>query len=133
MELADFFSTSQNESDGKPDSSSPLVGLKKDLDFYREAIKEVSEEIIREGLSEYPVFVAHQHEVSLGELILDKNELGTGWSVHASTLEEFVERGVINAERKARFIKHYKNPDQFMCLFVIVPQGANFVFYPYQD
>ena len=110
MELGDFFSTSQNENDGKPGSSSPLVSLKKDLDFYKEAIKEVSEEIISEGLSEYPVFIAHQHEVSLGELILDKKELGTSWSIHASTLEEFVERGVIGEERKARFIKHYKNP-----------------------
>jgi hypothetical protein len=46
-------------------------------------------------------------------------------------LEEFVEKGVIHREKKDRFIKQYKNPNEFMCLFVIVPEGANFVFYPY--
>lgn len=133
MELGDFFSAPQDNNDGKQTSKSPLVSLKKDLDFYKDAIREVAIEIIAEGLSEYPIFIAHQHEVSMGEVILDKNELGTGWSIHASTLEEFVERGVVNEERKARFIKHYKNPDDFMCLFVMVPQGANFVFYPFQE
>ena len=69
--------------------------------------------------------------VKLGELILDKNELNTDWSVHASMLEEFLERGIILTEKKERFIKQFKNPSDFMCVFVVVPEGANFVFYPY--
>jgi len=131
MELGDLMAAQAGD-DGQPQKSSPLKSLKVDLDFYSESIRETAVEIMAEGLSAYPIFVAHQHEVSLGELILDKDELGTAWSIQASTLEEFVERGVIKEDRRARFIKNYKKPEDFMCLFVVVPEGANFVFYPYR-
>lgn len=117
---------------GSPKKDSPLKSLESDLKFYNESIKEVAVEIIAEGISEYPIFVAHQHEVNLGELILDKNELNTGWTIQASTIEEFTEKGIILPDKKDRFIKHYKDPYRFMCLFVVVPEGANFVFFPYQ-
>ncbi len=130
MELQDLIN--QSEDGQSPRKQSPLKSLEKDLDFYSESIKEVAAEIIVEGLSAYPIFVAHQHEVSLGELILDKNDLGTNWTIQASTLEEFIEKGIIHREKKDRFVKQYKNPEEFMCLFVIVPEGANFVYYPYK-
>ncbi|GAB2704862.1 hypothetical protein GCM10027037_33070 [Mucilaginibacter koreensis] len=113
--------------------ASPLKSLEADLKLYNESIREVAVEIMVEGLSAYPIFVAHQHEVKLGELILDRHELNTEWTIQASTLEEFMERGVINKALKQRFIDNYKNPHDYMCLFVIVPEGANFVFYPYKE
>lgn len=85
-----------------------------------------------EGISAYPIFVAHQHELKLGEVILDKNDLNTEWSIHASTLEEFMEKGLILPDKQDKFVKQYKDAYQFMCVFVIVPEGANFVFFPYQ-
>lgn len=132
MELGDLLFTNEAGGDGQKDKPSPLVGLQKDLDFYSDAIQEVASDIIQEGLSDYPIFIAHQHEVSVGEVILDRNDLGTSWTIQVSTMEEFVEKGLIKAERKDRFVKHYKSPEDHMCLFVIVPQGANFVFYPYK-
>lgn len=129
MEIRDLVNP---EGENAPEQKiSPLKSLESDLKFYSESLKEISAEIMVEGLSQYPIFVAHQHEVSIGELILDKNELHTEWSVHASTLEEFEQRGIIQTDKKDLFIKKYKNPSQFMCLFVIVPEGANFVFFPY--
>jgi len=109
-----------------------LKSLKTDLDFYSDSIKEVATELMAEGYTQHPIFVAHQHEVNVGEPILDRNELGTQWSVHAASLEEFVERGIIKEDRKAYFVKNFKNANAFMCLFVVVPEGANFVFYPYK-
>jgi hypothetical protein len=85
-----------------------------------------------EGLSSYPIFIAHQHELKLGELILDRHDLNSDWSIHASTLEEFTDRGVIKPELKERFIGSYKNPNEYMCVFVVVPEGANFVYVPYK-
>lgn len=111
---------------------SPLVSLEKDLAFYADAIKEVGIEIMVEGISAHPIFIAHQHEVSIGEMILNKEELNTDWSIQASTLEEFVEKGIITKEKKEPFLKVYKRPEDFMCVFVIVPEGANFIYYPYQ-
>lgn len=112
-------------------AKSPLLSLETDLKFFSESIREVAIEIMVEGLSQYPIFIAHQHEVDLGEMILDKNELNSEWSVQASTLEEFIERGVIKKELRERFIKSYKSPDEYMCVFAIVPEGANFVYFPY--
>jgi len=110
---------------------SPLVSLEADLKLFNESIREVAIEIMIEGLTKYPIFIAHQHELKLGEVILDRHELNTEWSIHASTLEEFIERGVIKEVLKERFIKSFKNPHDFMCVFVVVPEGANFVYYPY--
>jgi len=124
------FSTEEEQQPRK--GPSPLISLESDLKIYKEPIREVAEEILREQLSRYPIFVAHQHEVKLGELILDKDELKTSWSIQASTLEEFVEKGIIQRERQELFENNFKDPKQFICLFVIVPEGANFVFYPYK-
>jgi hypothetical protein len=118
---------------GGEKKDSPLASLSVDLKLYSESLREVAVEIMVEGISKYPIFVAHQHELSLGELLLDKEELNTEWSIHASTLEEFMERGIIKADLKQRFIDTYKNPHDFMCVFVIVPEGANFVFFPYAE
>ncbi|RCH55538.1 hypothetical protein DJ568_06505 [Mucilaginibacter hurinus] len=120
-----------NERGGQQDS--PLVSLGVDLKFFGESIREVSVEIMVEGLSAYPIFVAHQHQVTLGEVILDRNELNCEWTIHASTLEEFIERGIIKRELRERFLSTYKSPHDFMCVFVIVPEGANFVYFPYAD
>jgi len=125
-----------NEGSGaekKPVAESPLVSLRHDLKMFNEPIKEVAVEIMVEGLSKYPIFIAHQHELKLGEVILDRHDLNSSWSIHASTLEEFLERGVIKPELKQRFVDTYKNPKDFMCVFVVVPEGANFVFVPYGD
>lgn len=131
MEIKDLLNPEENSEGNNPKKESPLKSLESDLKFYNESIKEVALEIMIEGISAYPIFVAHQHEVKLGEPILDKNELNTDWSIHASTMEEFIEKGLIQTDKKDRFLKQYKDAYQFMCVFVIVPEGANFIFFPY--
>jgi hypothetical protein len=115
----------------KKKKSSPLESLEVDLKYFNDSLKEVAIEIMVEGLSKYPIFIAHQHEVKLGEVIFDRHEMNTDWTIQASTMEEFIERGVIKKELQQRFIDTYKNPDKFLCVFVVVPEGANFVFFPY--
>jgi len=112
---------------------SPLVSLEKDLELYNDSVREIAVEIIAEGITQYPIFVAHQHTVSIGEVILNKEELNTNWTIQASTFEEFVEKGIIKPDLKELFIKNYKKPEDFMCVFVIVPEGANFIYYPYKS
>ena len=130
MDIKDLIGQPEGEG-SQPEKESPLKSLESDLKFYNDSIKEIATEIMVEGLSEYPIFIAHQHVVSIGELILDKDELNTQWSIQASMLEEFIEKGIILKDKKERFVKQYKNPNEHMCLFVVVPEGANFVFYPY--
>ena len=119
------------EEENKAETESPLKSLEKDLRYYEESIKEISQEIINNKISKYPVFIAHQHDSNLGELILNHHELGTDWSIHVGTLEEMLEKKVIKNDRKEFFELNFKDPKKFICLLVIVPEGANFVFYPY--
>ena len=115
----------------KEKKKSPLLSLDKDLEFYAESIREVSIEVMVEGISTKPIFIAHQHEVKIGEMVLNKDDLNTNWTIHASTLEEFIEKGIVLPAKKEHFLKNYKNPKDYMCVFVVVPEGANFIFYPY--
>jgi GTP-dependent phosphoenolpyruvate carboxykinase len=112
-------------------NESPLKSLETELILYSDSIKEVAEDIIEE-LSKYPIFIAHQHEARIGELIIDKEELATEWNIHASTLEEFIEKGIVKAEKEEFFKQNYKDPNLYICVFVMVPEGANFVFYPFK-
>lgn len=131
MDIEDLL-PQQPEGEQKPTKESPLVSLEKDLDLYAASIREVAIDIMFEGISTHPIFIAHQHDVSIGEVILNRDELNTNWTIQASTLEEFVEKGIINPEKKVLFLRSYKKPEDFMCVFVIVPEGANFIYYPYK-
>ena len=132
MDLKDLLNQDDNREKAGTPKESPLKSLESDLKLYNDSILEVANEIIMEGISMYPIFIAHQHTINVGELILDKDELNTEWSIHASTLEEFLEKEIILTDKKASFLKNYKNAHDFMCLFVVVPEGANFVFFPYR-
>src|SRR5690554_466394 len=133
MKIEDLLGPREGDAEENKKKPSPLKSLQKDLDFYSESIKEVAMEIDVEGISSFPIFVAHQHEMEIGELILNREELGTQWTIHASTLEEFIEKGLIQKDKKDLFQKNYKDAADFMCVFVVVPEGANFVFYPYKS
>eukprot|EP01133_Synstelium_polycarpum_P012705 gene12705-14914_t len=95
----------QPEGQKNEEKKSPLISLEKDLELYTESIKEVAVEIMVEGISAHPIFVAHQHTVSIGEMILSREELNTDWTIQASTLEEFVQKGIIHPDRKELFLK----------------------------
>jgi len=131
MDIEDLLPQEPAEGE-KGKKESPLVSLEKDLELYSDSIKEVAIDIMMEGISTHPIFIAHQHIVNIGELILNRDDLNTNWTIQASTLEEFVEKGIINPEKKPLFLKSYKKPEDYMCVFVIVPEGANFIYYPYK-
>ena len=53
-----------------------LNSLKADMILSREIIKETAFEMIDQGFSHFPIFVAHQlqQEVPIGENLIDHNE-----------------------------------------------------------
>lgn len=109
-----------------------LHTLRLDLNFYKDSIREVSNDIIAEGYSQYPIFVAHQEDVTLGETILDRQELGTNFTIQATTLEELVNKQIILAANVDRFKQAFKNPKEQCCIFLVSTHGAQFVFVPYE-
>lgn len=106
--------------------------LEGDLAFYAPMIKEVSQDMIKEGFTKFPVFVAHQHEVKLGEPILLKEDYAREFSINATTLEELLEKKLVLPEREVSFKENYKNAKEYMCILMITPGDARFIYTPYK-
>jgi hypothetical protein len=109
-----------------------LNALKADIDFYSESIKEVALDMVTEGFTQYPVFLASAHEIKMGELILSMRDFARDNDIYASTLEELVERKVVLADKVSLFKENYKNYKKFCCVFWVTPASAQFVYIPYK-
>lgn len=110
-----------------------LQELNQNLNIYRESMREISDEIIDNLVSKYPLFIASREETNLGKQIIDKEELALEWSINASTLEEFVRRKIILEKKLDAFKKSYKNPRKFLCVFAILTENAGFIYLPYEE
>lgn len=104
-------------------------------DFVKVAdnLKEASYQIRERKFSEYPIFPVSRVEIPIGTVLYKKYEFDTEWNYYASTLEEFVQRKLVDAEKLEDFYQTYKNPDEFCCLFVVDEQFVNFVFIPFPE
>ena len=108
-----------------------LFEVKRDLEFFKEAIQTVANEILQNEVSSYPIFVAHKQPVALGRLVLPAEQYESKWSISASLLEEFVNKDLITEEKLEDFKTAFKDPKSQMCVFVVGEELNNFVFYPY--
>lgn len=106
--------------------------LKDDLSFYNASLKEVAIDILTEEYSKYPVFIAHQEPITIGELIIDASEHARSFNISATVLEELVEKKIVTIERETAFKETYKDPEKFMCVLLVSNTGASFVFVPYK-
>ena len=110
-----------------------LQELNQNLNIYKESMREISDEIIDNQVSKYPLFIASREETNLGKQIIDKEELALEWSINASTLEEFVRRKIILEKKLEAFKKSYKDPRKFLCVFALLTENAGFIYLPYDE
>lgn len=107
-----------------------FIQLEKELDIYRKLMTQAADVIREKDVSEYPIFVAHQQEMEIGMVIHDSKKNGGKWSIHASTLEEFVSRQIIFEDKIGDFKSNYNDPESKICVFILSTLGAQFVFLP---
>lgn len=100
---------------------------------YLRMMGQAADTIINEGVSKYPILVVTQLEVDLGILLVEKTAAELSWMVSASTLEEMVAKKVIQPDRVDNFRQVFREPHDFLCLFVLSDLGAQFVFIPRKD
>ena len=107
--------------------------LHADLEVCRDYIKQISTGMIKGGVSKYPIFVAMRGEmdIDLGLPLISRIDFDISWNFNISHLEDFVNRQIVKSEKAAGFIKTYKNPEEFMCIFVAEEDAMSFVFMPY--
>ena len=107
------------------------IVLQQELDIFRKLMTQASNVILEKDVSSYPIMVAHQQELELGMPIFKREENeGAKWSIHASTLEEFVSRQIIFPEKIEEFKSNYKDTEDSVCVFVLSELGAEFIFLP---
>ncbi len=109
-------------------NSEKLSLLEEELKPYKEVLGKASDAITNEGVSNYPIFVVHQHQVDIGIPIIEKEKINGQWSINASSLEEFVTKNIVRIERIETFKDVFKPPSQHLCLFVLSEIGATFIF-----
>lgn len=107
--------------------------LHTDLDVCRDYLRQVSSGMVKGGVSKYPIFVAMRGEMDadIGVPIVSRGDLDISWNFNASHLEEFVAKKIVSNEKVDEFRKTYKNPAEFMCIFVAEETAMSFVFMPY--
>mgnify|MGYP001074438238 FL=1 len=64
--------------------------LKNQLKGISKELKEVSDDMIQGGFTQRPIFVAHQENAQIGELLFDRTEFGFLYSINATTIERLV-------------------------------------------
>jgi len=109
-----------------------LNALKADIDFYSESIKEVANDMVKEGFTKFPVFIASEHEVKIGELILARADFARDNDIYASTLAEMVDRKVVDIAKQEDFKLNYKSYKTHCCILWLTPNSAQFVYIPYK-
>ncbi len=108
--------------------------LHDDLEICRDYIRQISLGMIKGEVTKYPIFVATrgENDVDIGLPIVNRADFDISWNFNASHLEEFVAKGVVVRDKANDFIKAYKNPLEFMCVFVAEEEAMSFVFMPYE-
>lgn len=104
--------------------------MEADLKTYVPTLSKAAQIIMDENVSNYPIFAAHQGELSIGLPLIEKEKHGGNWNINASSLEEFVAKNIVFSEKIDEFRSQFKNPDEFVCIFVLSELGATFNYLP---
>ena len=117
-----------------PELSGKYLGtITKDFIQVSEILKESSYQVRSRKFSKYPIFPMSKEEQPIGKLLLGKAEKNLDWNYYITSLDEYIQRKLIAEELQEDFIKAYKDPDEFCCLFVVDGVFTSFVYIPYPE
>jgi len=115
-----------------PVVESQLKSLEAQLGELNDFLLEVSTDMVDGKFTEHPIYVAHQEQAKIGEMIVDRDEFGFPYSINATTIERFLELGILQKERLGAFLKTYGNPKVKCCVFLMVAPEPQFVFHNFK-
>lgn len=107
--------------------------LDKELKPYKKLMAQVADTVLDNDVSKYPLFVIHRDQLDLGVLLVDHEEGESKWSIQSSTLEVLAAKKVIGMDKVDHFRQVFKDPQDFLCLFVLGDMGPSFVFLPREE
>jgi len=103
-------------------------------DFHRISFKlqQIAIETERNGISNYPVFVASSAPISLGISLYTADGSSMRWNFSVTLLEDLVKKGIVERNRLDQFKTTYKDPETHACVLLILPEEQALIFIPYQ-
>jgi hypothetical protein len=109
-----------------------LQSLESELKQHKQLLKESAEAVLKDEITNFPIFVFHKLEFNIGEPLLVSQEEETEWNITMVTLEQLIQIGFIPLEKAKLFISSYKDPERYVCVLAIEnPKQTSFVYYPY--
>lgn len=109
-----------------------LGTISEDFVKVADTLKDASYQIRKAGF-DFPIFCISKEAIPIGNLLIEKKDMGLAWNYYASFLDEFLQRELVGVDKKDDFIGTYKDPDEFCCLFVVDNEFTSFVFIPYPE
>ena len=118
--------------ENKDEINSQLINqITEDFDRVYKNLYFASNQIIKKGFSEYPIFIMTKKNIDIGSLLIDFNEINNNqWKYYASYFENLQKNKLIID--KETFIKNFKDPNIFCSLLLSINKNAKFVFVPYK-
>ncbi len=112
-----------------------LESVQFDLRQFENQLKMVLHLVLDKEVTRYPIIIAHREaEMVLGRPLIPLDTDKAQWAFNISHLEEFANRRLIMANKVGDFIKNYKDPRQFICVFIVSGQkDGGFAFYPFHE
>lgn len=107
-----------------------LKKLEEDVKLLLEGIKEIQADMVKEGYTQMPVFIAHQGDVEIGEWVFDKEEYQTGHTFSVTTAEDLAQLGILKSDRVEAFKGAYGDPSIQTCILWVHGAGIRFIFFP---
>ena len=117
-----------------PELNGKYLGtITKDFVKVSDVLKEASYQLKARKISEFPIFPISKVDLPIGQSLISKDQKKTDWNYNFSILDEFVQRGLVDAEKQDEFKAAFKNPEEFCCLFVVELDFMNFLYVPYPE
>jgi hypothetical protein len=111
-------------------STEKFLQLQEELKAYRKALNQALDILLEKGVTDFPIFIAHQDTFNAGIPIIKRTEVKGNWNINVSSLEEFIQKKIISSRKEAPFKQTYKPATDYICFFVLSELGAQFIFLP---
>lgn len=105
-----------------------LLVIENEMKRFNALLSAASDKILESKASAYPIFVVAKQPIALGINLIDREKVNSNWSINASSLEEFVSHQLVFENKAADFKGTFKDPKQYLCLFVLSDLGAQYLF-----
>lgn len=108
-----------------------LQEFEKSIRPFKRLLSQASQIILDQDVSNYPIFVVHFAEITIGiPLLQDLAAHDLPYFVYASTLEELATKNIIAMENVSNFRDVYKNPKTHLCVLCLLEHAPSIVFLP---